>query len=80
MDKIATPIDSKYLTGSQVEQDSTKGMTTQGFTNPGPTDRLRGVEANTGKRDGLWKSVPIEGITDLVYAVDDAPAYKVRED
>jgi hypothetical protein len=82
MDKSATPIDEKYLTGSQAEQDSTKGMTSPSYKTPGPTVRLRGVEANTGKRDGVWSKVPApQGITDLCdWSVEDAPAFRVHED
>jgi len=80
MDNSATPVPSKYLEGSN-DSGANQPMSKQGFRNPGPTERLRGVEANTAKRDGIWKSVPSpEGVTDIVYSVSDAPEYRVRED
>jgi hypothetical protein len=82
MDKAATPLPSKYLTGDQAEQDSTKGITSPGYRTPGPTIRLRGVEANTAFRTSeTWRSVPEpEGITDIAYSTSDSPGYRVRED
>lgn len=78
MDKVATSVPSKYLAGTGGD---TEPMTTQGFSNPGPTDRLRGVEKNTGKRDAVWGPVAIEGVTDLCdWSVDPSPPYRVRED
>lgn len=81
MDKTATPVPEKYLTGSQAEQDSTKGMTSPSYKTPGKTVRLYGVESNTDFRNGEnWKSVPApEGIVDIEYGVSDAPTFKVVE-
>ena len=81
MDKTATPLPSKYLTGDQAEQDSTQGITSPSYRTPGPTVRLRGVEANTGTREGVWKAVPAPSdIVEIGYATDDAPPYRTRED
>ena len=65
MDKTAFPVPNKDLTGSVGQDEATLPMTKQGFKNPGPTDRLRGVEANTDESKGTpLKSVlgatPIE--------------------
>jgi hypothetical protein len=80
MDKVAKPVPSEFLEGSNAAG-ATLPMSKQGFKNPGPTQRLRGVEANTGKRDGVWSKVPSpEGVTDLTYSVDDAPEYRTRND
>lgn len=80
MDKTALPLPEKYLTGSQVEQDSTQGITSPSYKTPGPTVRLRGVEENTARRDGVWKKVPAPQVTELQHSLDDAPPYRVRED
>jgi hypothetical protein len=70
MDKTATPVPEKYLTGSQVEQDSTKGMTSPSYKTPGKTVRLRGVESNTDFRNSAnWKSVAEPSdVTDMEYS------------
>ncbi len=81
MDKTATPVPSKYLTGDQAEQDSTKGMTSPSYKTPGKTVRLYGMESNTDFRNGAnWKGVPAPtDVTEIDYATDDAPPYKVVE-
>lgn len=52
MDKVAKVVESKYLTGKDAAHDATKPMGTPTYRTPGPTVRLRGVEANTAYSKG----------------------------
>ena len=49
MDKVAKPIDMKFMRGIVAHSIN---PVSAGYKNPGPTDNLRGVEANTARSKG----------------------------
>lgn len=65
MDKAARPLDEKNLRGRFTEADATRPMGHMTHRNPGPTENLRGVEANTARSKGtpitvFPDTIPIE--------------------
>lgn len=56
MDSCAFPVPDKYIRWDVNETDELP--TVQGYTNPGPTTNLRGMEANTAFSKGSTTQIP----------------------
>lgn len=73
MDKAATVVERKYLTGENAAEDATKPMGRTTHRTPGPTVVLRGIEANTNESKGT-PITSFPGITEIEYGnPDEAP-------
>ena len=78
MDKTAKPLPMNDMRGTN--QELSTGMSPQGFTNPGPTRNLRGVESNTAR--GVKEKVQIMDVTDIMYGPKSCkgPEYRTYEE